>query len=449
MLNRQTKYGIKRHSWMPTFSSVVGHFTNFGAVEADLTYAITNDFYQSFTVGSATADWLDLRGAEFDFTIERLNFHGGRRYAVMSSVDGFNETGVLFDTGRFTTTVPEAFDFTLPFAGFHTDQSIEFRIYVYEGQYGNKDSSLTEFLLRGATSSPDTTAPTVSLLDVADESGDVAVNVDLAVSFNENVQRGAGNILIRRFSDNITVQTIDVQSTDTSVSGSNLLIDLPSYLDAQTDYYAQILPGSILDLAGNAFAGINDNTTWNFLTAAPPTVATVVVNHGDAQRSSLHEVEIAFNEEVEIDFTGADPFRFVNTSTSNAVIDVPLVSVVGNQTIVRFSFDPGTSVSSGGSLLDGAYELTIDATRISRKGLDLDGDDEGNAGGNHVFIDNFYRKYGDQNGSGIVDLLDFAAFRQAFGASETDVNYLSELDGNGNGTIDLLDFAEFRQNFGT
>ncbi len=45
-----------------------------------------------------------------------------------------------------------------------------------------------------------------------------------------------------------------------------------------------------------------------------------------------------------------------------------------------------------------------------------DNQSESSAGGDYVFgasaADKFYRKYGDCNANGIVDLLDFSTFRQ-------------------------------------
>ena len=77
-----------------------------------------------------------------------------------------------------------------------------------------------------------------------------------------------------------------------------------------------------------------------------------------------------------------------------------------------------------------------------------DGDGDG-IGGDHVlFLDNFFRNFGDQNGNGVVDLLDFVAFRQTFGKSVASANFLQEFDLDGDDWIDLIDFAEFRRNFG-
>ena len=65
-----------------------------------------------------------------------------------------------------------------------------------------------------------------------------------------------------------------------------------------------------------------------------------------------------------------------------------------------------------------------------------------------VPTDSFFRRYGDSDGSGFVDLSDFSAFRQALGTSTGDQGYRPELDSNSDGTIGLVDFAAFRQAFG-
>jgi hypothetical protein len=133
---------------------------------------------------------------------------------------------------------------------------------------------------------------------------------------------------------------------------------------------------------------------------------------------------------------------------------VPQVAQVGGKTVVDLSFGAGPSVDAGGSLADGSYELRISSDLISSQGVLLDGNSNGlfKVGGDHIFgqeaADRFFRLYGDQNGSGTVELLDFAAFRRTFGRSSGENGYVGSLDADGSDTIDLLDFAAFRRNFG-
>lgn len=185
----------------------------------------------------------------------------------------------------------------------------------------------------------------------------------------------------------------------------------------------------------------------------PTLDGAVVINEGDTQRSGINTVTVNFNRVVDIDLAEGDAFQFVNNSSGAVVVDIPVIDHTSGKTVVDFTFAPGPSVNANGGLLDGDYQLNIDATRVTARSVGLDGNADGSSGDNHVFgalaLDNFYRKYGDQNQNGVVDLLDFASFRQAFGKSSADPGFQEGLDHESDGVIGLLDFARFRQNFGT
>jgi hypothetical protein len=114
------------------------------------------------------------------------------------------------------------------------------------------------------------------------------------------------------------------------------------------------------------------------------------------------------------------------------------------QTIVRLSF--GGPLTEFGSLVDGIYRLTILSAQVSSSGQPLDGDANGTAGGN--FTLDLHRLYGDFNGDRTVNVTDLAAFRNAFGATTSDPNYLPFLDFNGDGVINLTDLTQVRNRFG-
>ncbi len=131
----------------------------------------------------------------------------------------------------------------------------------------------------------DITPPTVSTLSPADDATGAAVGANLVVTFSENIQKGTGNIVIKRTSDNSVVETIDVTTAQATVSGQNLTIDPTSNLDFTTGYYVEIAAGAIEDLASNDFAGITGATTWNFTTAAagaPDGSGTAIVRNSTA-----------------------------------------------------------------------------------------------------------------------------------------------------------------------
>jgi hypothetical protein len=63
--------------------------------------------------------------------------------------------------------------------------------------------------------------------------------------------------------------------------------------------------------------------------------------------------------------------------------------------------------------------------------------------GEHRVHGSVYRLFGDADGNGSVDGIDYGAFRNAFGTA----NYIFDFDGGG--AVDGLDFGQFRQRFGT
>ena len=130
----------------------------------------------------------------------------------------------------------------------------------------------------------DTTAPTLSSSSPADNATNVAVTADVALTFNESVQAGTGDILLKKTSDNTTVATISItDGTQITISGSTVTINPTSNLESGTGYYVQIASGVIKDLANNAFAGISLSSTLNFTTAvaAPDAPTLNSVTAGD------------------------------------------------------------------------------------------------------------------------------------------------------------------------
>ncbi len=122
--------------------------------------------------------------------------------------------------------------------------------------------------IASAPGTSDTTPPTVDSLTPADNVTGVAVSTNLVINFGENVQKGTGNIVIKKSSDNSVVETIAVTSAQVTIAADVATIDPSSTLLASTGYYVQVASGAFEDLAGNDWVGISDTTSWNFTTAA-------------------------------------------------------------------------------------------------------------------------------------------------------------------------------------
>ena len=212
-------------------------------------------------------------------------------------------------------------------------------------------------------------------------------------------------------------------------------------------------PRDIVDIGSDrilvADDGFSGEEVFRLIETAP-VVESVTINDGNAQRSSIETVRVTFDSEVEL--TG-DPFTFSNTTLSETLTHVASVTVQEGKTVVDFTFAPGPSVNANGLLLDGDYQLVVDASQVNSLALGLDGNGDGAAGDNFVFgaqaADNFFRKYGDSDGNNVVNLDDFAAFRATFGLAAGDPAYNDAMDADGGDMITLDDFAAFRANFGT
>lgn len=110
----------------------------------------------------------------------------------------------------------------------------------------------------------DVEAPTVGTLSPLDEAVDVSVSANLVVTFDENVQKGTGNITIKKTSDDSTVETIDVTTGLVGISSAVATINPASDLPGATGCYILIDSGAFKDMSNNDHAGISLKTVWNF-----------------------------------------------------------------------------------------------------------------------------------------------------------------------------------------
>ncbi|MFN5374762.1 MAG: Ig-like domain-containing protein [Chitinophagaceae bacterium] len=112
----------------------------------------------------------------------------------------------------------------------------------------------------------DLTPPLVSNLSPTNASSNQPTSGNLSMTFNENIVKGTGNILIKRVSDNSIAATIPV--TDASVTISNNVVTIPySGLIAGTQYWIEIPSGIFRDASSNAYAGMSSSATWSFTTS--------------------------------------------------------------------------------------------------------------------------------------------------------------------------------------
>ena len=171
-----------------------------------------------------------------------------------------------------------------------------------------------------------------------------------------------------------------------------------------------------------------------------PQVQSVLVNQGEAQRSHVTELTVNFSEVVfGVD---SDAFVLMNTTTNSQITPNVSTELIDGRTVATLTFS-GNGIIAG-SLPDGEYQLTILSENITDgAGNLLDGNGDGIGGDNAT--DEFFRLFGDIDGNGNVNIIDFFQFKNAFGPTGT---YNSAFDFDDDGVIDILDFFEFRNRFG-
>jgi hypothetical protein len=125
------------------------------------------------------------------------------------------------------------------------------------------------------TATPDTTDPTLSTTNPANGTSGVPSTANLVATFNESIAIGTGDITLRNLTDG-SGGDIVIPVTDTaqvSISGSVLTVNPAANLLLGKTYAVQIAATAIDDLAGNSYAGINDDAIWSFTTAPPDLTA--------------------------------------------------------------------------------------------------------------------------------------------------------------------------------
>lgn len=208
------------------------------------------------------------------------------------------------------------------------------------------------------------------------------------------------------------------------------------------------------DATGNAF-----EKTFTISIANIPEFATpVVIGNGTAQRSQVDRLVIEIDGAIDID-SGAFQVHKRERDGQGALILQPVESAyvvdnLGNgRARISLTFS-GIHTRAGGGLIDGNYQLAIDASKIRAAGasIPLDGNGDGTAGGNYQLgtqaVDSFYALYGDADGGRSVGVADFGRFRTAFGKSLGDIGYDVGFDFDNNNAVGVSDFGQFRSRFG-
>ncbi|WP_182867220.1 beta-propeller fold lactonase family protein [Rhodopirellula sp. JC639] len=235
----------------------------------------------------------------------------------------------------------------------------------------------------------------------------------------------------------------DADNTRFTVVGNQLLLKQGETVDyeAQDTYRVRL---KVTDTTGMTFEKAVVLDVVDALELSP-----IDLDEGSAQRSSLTSLSIAFDGQVDVD-PGAFSIRHRD---SDGMVDfVVSLDHSGGQTTATFTFT-GAYTETGGSLVDGNYQLTIDGDKIRSAGggANFDADGNGTPGGLYHFgeeaADRFFRLFGDSDGDRDVDGQDYGRFGMSFLKREGQPGFDDAFDSDGDGDVDGQDYARFGQRF--
>ncbi len=191
----------------------------------------------------------------------------------------------------------------------------------------------------------DANRPTLDSVTPGDGATDVAVDVNLTLTFSEAVYQGStGNLTIKLTSDDSEFETISI--TDPRITGwgtTTLTVNPDGSFAEDTGYYVVFDDNAVLDAGGSPAAPITDKTEWNFATPdnTPPTVA--ITDNIDGTATGDVTYTFTFSEPVtgftagDVDVTGGSKGTFTAVSdtvytlvvtpnadsTTDITVDVP------------------------------------------------------------------------------------------------------------------------------
>lgn len=275
---------------------------------------------------------------------------------------------------------------------------------------------------------------------------------DITISANQVIENVAAGAIVG-----------SVQAVDPDIGDPNTLMLVSGVGD--TDNGRFILAGNILrtsstfdyetktsysirlratDRAGRAVERVLAITVADL----PELLGEASVGDLTPQRSMVSQLTISFDGAVDV---ASGAFSLIQRGTNLPVtLNAPSIQQSVGRTTVTLTFQ-GSLTRAAGALVDGFYQLSIDGSKISRAGLNLDVNRDGVGSDTYLFgdveADQFFALYGDTNGDGLVGVAEFGQFRSTFGRLPGEAGYDALFDYDGSG-VGVSDFGQFRSRFG-
>ena len=202
----------------------------------------------------------------------------------------------------------------------------------------------------------DNVAPLATTFSPDDNSTTTLIDANLTIAFDENIQVGTGDIVIKYDTNDSVVETFDIATSDKiSINNTTLTINPTNNLAFNTKYYVEIANTAIKDRANtpNNYAGISVKGDWDFttydklsLTNLEGANITYTEGDGNVSISSLIEVINPSNEnitgatvEISSNFVSSEDklhFTDANGITGNFNTSSGILSLSGDANLTNY-----------------------------------------------------------------------------------------------------------------
>ncbi len=314
---------------------------------------------------SCTGDRCEFAGTYGDIAVHRLAFYDGNWRDT-----GFNMTVGTWYNITFTydgTDVKLFVGGDEKFSAPSTGRALSGTMYVgvrYTGNEGingrvddlrifNYPLTSTQIanIVAGSDNPDAAPAPTLSgALVPADNATNINGSANLVMSFNRAVIAGTGSVIIKKSSDNSTVETIAASGSRISGTGSaTITINPVTTLSSSTSYYVVVQPNAFKTASGTHFAGLTGTGSWNFTTGdfSGPSVSTRAPADDATDVSTTADLVLTFDETTRAG-TGTLTIKLSSDNSTIETITVSGAQLAGNGS-TQLTLNPSTTLSAGTS----------------------------------------------------------------------------------------------------
>ncbi|MDC3184007.1 autotransporter domain-containing protein [Pelagibacteraceae bacterium] len=362
----------------------------------------------AFDISTASYDNYAFSTADYETGLKAFDFSDdGKVMIILGNVDDtFHE--YYLSTGFDLTTASHVSSFAL--AGAFFDQQPKGMAFNNTGSKmfflgGTDTDKVFEFTL---VSNYNLKLPTLSSSSPADNATGVSVDANIVLNFSEKVNVDNGNITIHKTSDDTTVATIDVTSSNVTGTGtSQITINPTDDLEYGVEYYVLIPATAFVDNTSGYYAGISSTTALSFTVSndrLDPTTIKDVVGSIDAQS------ELAKNYISQSIDTVSNRLRFLRQNRmSNSLSSQDLQIDLGNTILASLAND-NIEKNANSMMPDNWSAWTAGSTYVLKIGDSINSSSKETEG--QAVALGFDKKLSDS---------DFLGFAIQYGESDTDI----------------------------